>query len=108
MGGDSGPVGPFVIHVAGGQRARQSVVPDRLQGKMFYNRILFSVISFKSRVPIVLHIFSDDPGGSSSKQVLFLSLSPQTAISFVQKEYDDGNADYFMCLSYLYDWMTYS
>lgn len=58
------PVGPFVIHVAGGQRARQSVVPDRLQGKMFYNRILFSVISFKARIPIVLHIFSDDRGGS--------------------------------------------
>lgn len=62
MGGDSGPVGPFVIHVAGGQRARQSVVLDRLQGKMFSNRILFSVISFKSRIPIVLHIFSDRGG----------------------------------------------
>lgn len=59
MGGDSGPVGPFGIHVAGGQRARQSVVPDRLQGKMFYNRILFPVISFKSWVPTVLHMLSD-------------------------------------------------
>lgn len=64
MGEDSGPVGPFGIHVAGRQRARQSVVPDRLQGKMFYNRILFSVISFKSWVPTVLHMLSDKRGGS--------------------------------------------
>lgn len=31
MGEDSGPVGPLGTPVAGAQRARQNVVPDRLQ-----------------------------------------------------------------------------
>lgn len=45
-------MGPFGICVAGGQRAKQNIVPDRLQRNMFYNRILFLSAALFQRFPL--------------------------------------------------------
>lgn len=45
-------MGPFGICVAGGQRAKQNIVPDRLQRNMFYKRILFLSAALFQRFPL--------------------------------------------------------
>lgn len=91
-------MGPFGICVAGGQKARQSVVPDRLKGNMFSNRILFLSAAWIQRFPLChMYFLMIQVVLEANKH--FSEVSRETAFSFVQKEYNNGDADYFMCFS---------
>ena len=105
MSGNSGPVGPLGIHVSGGQGARQSVMPDKLRGKRFYNGVLFPVRSVDSKVPIVLYMLLMIQGAHEANETFLEASVYRMPFSLSRK-----NMIMAMLIiscafpNYLYDW----